>query len=141
MSDGLDKSELDIFMKLRIHLRLLLIVTIAWIIFFIGGYPDYYQQYTTEFMIIFDVFIFPPIWYIIYRSASRTKSGRGLIISVWWSIYITIPLFIYDYIYCGLYLGFGLNFLVTYWYLTVYYIVPWIFFPITGLLIDKKNIK
>ena len=128
-------------MRIKSHLRLLGIVTIAWVLFLIGGYPDYYQQYSTEFMVVFDIIIFPPLWYIVYRSAKRTKTGRGLIISIWWSFYITVPLFTYDFIYCGMYLGHGLDFLITYWYLTVYYVIPWLIFPITGFFIEKKNKK
>jgi hypothetical protein len=122
-------------------MRLLLIVTIAWFLFLLIGYPDYYQQYSTEFMIAFDLIILLPIWYIVYRSAKRTKPGRALIISIWWSFYISVPLFIYDLVYCGIYLGHGWNFLLVYWYLSVYYIVPWLFFPITGFWIDNKKIK
>jgi len=128
-------------MKIKNHIKLLVIVTIAWILFLIIGYPDYYRQYSTEFMIAFDIIILPPIWYIVYRSAKRTKPGRGFIISLWWSFYISVPLFIYDLMYCGLYLSHGMNFLVTYWYLTAYYIIPWLFFPISGFIIDRKNNK
>ena len=126
-------------MKIKNHIKLFVIVTIAWMIFLILGLPDYYQQYSTAIMIVFDIIILPPIWYLVYKSAKRTKPGRGLIISVWWSFYITVPLFIYDLIYCGIYLGHGLDFLITYWYLSVYYIIPWLFFPISGFIIDKKN--
>jgi len=126
-------------MKIKNHIKLFGIVTIAWMIFLILGLPDYYQQYSTGIMIVFDIIILPPIWYLVYKSAKRTKPGRGLIISVWWSFYITVPLFIYDLIYCGIYLGHGLDFLITYWYLSVYYIIPWLFFPISGFIIDKKN--
>jgi len=128
-------------MRLRKHLHLLLIVTMAWILFLIIGYPDYYQQYSTEFMIAFDIIILPPIWYIVYRSAKRAKPRRGFIISLWLSFYISVPLFIYDLIYCGIYLGHGMSFISTYWYLSVYYIVPWLFFPVTGFVVDKKNCK
>jgi len=128
-------------MQFKNHLKLFIVVTTAWIIFLIIGLPDYYQQYSTKFMIVFDIIILPPIWYIVYRSAKRTKPGRGFIISMWWSFYISVPLFIYDLIYCGIYLGYGMSFLWIYWYLTVYYIFPWILFHTTGLLIDKNRNK
>ena len=128
-------------MRLRKHAHLLIIVTIAWILFVIIGYPDYYQQYSTELMIVFDLIILPPIWYVVYRSAKRTKPGRGFTISLWWSFYISVPLFIYDLIYCGIYLGHGMSFILMYWYLSVYYIIPWLLFPITGYLIDNKKNK
>ena len=33
-------------MKVRRHIRLLVLVTIAWALFWLLGLPDYYQQYT-----------------------------------------------------------------------------------------------
>jgi len=90
-------------------------------------------------MIAFLLAILPPIWYIIYRSAKHSGPGSGMKDSLWWSFYISVPLFIYDLIYCGFYLGHGIRFLWKYWYLTVYYILPWILFPPTGWLIEKKR--
>jgi len=117
---------------LKRHIRLLSYVTLAWILFWIGGLPDYYQQYSTRFMVVFDILIFPPIWSIVYFSAKRAQQNRRLSVGVWLSIYITVPLFIYDLVYCGLFLGNGISFLWKYWYVTVYYIIPWMAFPVTG---------
>ena len=121
------------------HLRRLSYVTLAWILFWIVGLPNYYQQYSTKFMVIFDILIFPPIWFIVYFSAKHARQNRGLSVGLWLSFYITVPLFIYDLIYCGFYLGYGTSFLWKYWYVTVYYIVPWMAFPVTGWWIDKRN--
>ena len=126
-------------MNLRKHLRLLIFVSLAWLLFWIGGLPVYYQQYSIKFMIIFDLAILPPIWFIIYRSAKHSKPGRGLKVCLWWSFYISFPLFIYDLIYCGFYLGHGMGFLTKYWYISVYYILPWIIFPPTGWFVDKRR--
>lgn len=126
-------------MSLRKHIRLLILVSIAWGLFWIIGLPDYYQQYSDLFMIIFDLAILPPIWFIIYRSAKHSKPGRGLKVSLWWAFYISVPLFIYDLVYCGFYLGHSTSFLTKYWYLTVYYILPWIIFPPTGWWVEKKR--
>ena len=127
-------------MRVRDHLRLLFFVSIAWLLFWIGGLPDYYQQYSTTFMILFDLAILPPIWLIVYRSIKRAKSNRRLIISLWWAFYISIPLFVYDFIYVGIYLGHGMTFLWSYWYITIYYLLPWFLFPLTGWLSEKKVI-
>lgn len=121
------------------HLRRLSYVSLAWILFWIAGLPNYYQQYSTKFMVIFDILIFPPIWFIVYLSAKHARHNRGLSVGLWLSFYITVPLFIYDLIYCGFYLGYGTSFLWKYWYVTVYYIVPWMAFPVTGWWIDKRN--
>ena len=126
-------------MKLRKHFQLLIIVTAAWFLFWVAGLPDYYQQYSTAFMIVFDVLVLPPIWFLIYRRAKKARQGRALKVSLWWAFYISIPLFIYDLVYCSLYLGHGATFLTKYWYLTAYYILPWIIFPPMGWFIDKKS--
>jgi hypothetical protein len=128
-------------MRVYSHLKLLLFVSIAWIIFWLLGLPDYYQQYSFRFMLIFDLAILPIIWFVIYRSIKNAKSGRKLLRSIWWSFYITVPLFIYDIIYIGIYLEQGISFLWKYWYLTVYYIIPWIIFPPTGCLLERKQVK
>jgi hypothetical protein len=126
-------------MRIRSHLRLLVIVSVAWILFWIAGLPDYYQQYSTKFMIFFDLAILPPIWLIVYRSIKKARPGKGFKISLWWSFYISFPLFAYDFLYCGVYLGHTTTFLWEYWYLTVYYVLPWIIFPPTGWLVDKAH--
>lgn len=128
-------------MKRHNHLRIFLLVTTAWILFWAAGLPDYYQQYSTRAMIFFDLIILPPIWAVIYFSVKKARPGRALAASLWWAFYISVPLFIYDFLYAGIYLGHGLKFLQTYWYLTVYYILPWILFPPMGWFIDKKQIS
>ena len=42
-------------------------------------------------------------------------------------------------VFWGGYLGHYAAFLTKYWYLTVYYVIPWLLFPPTGWLVDKKN--
>lgn len=129
----------NIAMKFCKHIRLLILVSLAWVLFWIAGLPDYYQQYTIKFMVIFDLAILPPIWFIIYRSAIHSRPGNGLNVCLWWSFYISFPLFIYDLIYCGFYLGHSIGFLTKYWYITVYYILPWVIFPPTGWVVDKRR--
>ncbi|UCG21874.1 MAG: hypothetical protein JSU80_04675 [Deltaproteobacteria bacterium] len=127
-------------MPLRKHLRILFIVTLAWLIFWLVGLPHYYRQYSPRFMAIFDAAILPPLWLVVYLSAKRARKGRGLAVTLWLSFYITVPLFIYDLIYCGIHLGYGISFLWEYWYLTVYYILPWLIFPLTGWWVDRRGL-
>lgn len=124
-------------MSIRRHVRLLLIVTVAWLLVWIVGLPNYYRQYSTTFMFIFDVVVLLPIWWVGYRSMKKSKNG--LRSSLWLAFYITIPLFVYDYLYCGYYLGYGINFVWIYWYLSVYYIIPWLIFPLTGWWLDRRR--
>jgi hypothetical protein len=126
-------------MNLRKHLRLLVIVTAAWILFFVAGLPDYYQQYSTKAMIVFDVVVLLPLWYIGYRIIRYSRSP--ITSSLWLSFYFVVPLFLYDYLYCGMYLGYGMGFFLKFWYLTVYYILPWLIFPLTGWWFDHQKQK
>ena len=126
-------------MKPRKHFQLFIIVSIAWLLFWVAGLPDYYQQYSSTSMVIFDLAVLPPIWFLVYRNAKHSRPGNGVKVCLWWAFYISAPLFFYDLIYCGFYLGHGTSFLTNYWYLTVYYILPWIIFPPTGWFIDKKT--
>jgi hypothetical protein len=126
-------------MNVQTHVKLLSIVSLAWLLFWVAGLPDYYQQYSATTMIVFDLLVLPPIWFLVYRFAKHSGPGQGMKSSLWWAFYISVPLFIYDLVYCGWYLGHSLILLTKYWYLTVYYILPWILFPPMGLLLDKKN--
>jgi len=126
-------------MRISRHLKLLFIVTAAWILFFVAGLPDYYQQYSTIAMIVFDIVVFPGLWSIGYRSIR--KSRNRIASSLWLSFYFVVPLFIYDYFYCGIYLGYGIMFILKFWYLTVYYILPWLMYPLTGWWLDCQRQK
>lgn len=114
------------------------IVSAAWLLFWLAGLPDYYQQYSVTAMLIFDFLVLPPTWFLIYRRVKSARPGRGLEVSFWWAFYITVPLFLYDLIYCGYYLGHKAYFLNKYWYLTIYYILPWTLFPPMGWIMDRK---
>jgi hypothetical protein len=118
---------------------MLVIVSLAWLVFWIAGLPDYYRQYSIGFMILFDLAILLPIWFFVYEIVRRAKQGRGLIISFWKSFYISVPLFIYDLLYYGVHIGHGASFLWKYWYLRVYYILPWLLIPPMGWLVEKNR--
>ena len=61
--------------------------------------------------------------------------GRAVALAFWF----TVPLFLYDLAYCGVRLGHGLGFVVPYWYLTAYYVVPWVLFPATALWLERSG--
>jgi hypothetical protein len=123
-------------MNLRKHLRLLGIVTAAWLLFWVAGLPDYYQQYSTQAMVVFDFAVLPPLWFATYWSVRKSRNRFAN--SLWLAFYFTVPLFFYDYLFCGVYLRHGLAFLWDYWYLTVYYILPWLILPLTGWRLSKS---
>ena len=56
----------------------------------------------------------------------------------WWlSLYLTLPLFIYDYLLIGLYWGHGIGFVFPYWYLTFFYFSFWIQIPLVARSMAK----
>ncbi len=126
-------------MKLRGHSTILVFVTIAWGLFWLIGLPDYYQQYATVSMLIFDIIILILLTGFLYWLLKRTPQQFRSSLSFWLAFYITIPLFIYDYLYCGIYLGNGLTFVSTYWYLSVYYIIPWILCPALIIILNHQR--
>ena len=120
------------------HLKILAIVTLAWALFWVIGLPDYYRQYSDRFMALFDLAILFPLWYVVFRVLRTEPRGRRLALAGWLAFYITVPLLLYDILYCGVYLGYGAGFFAEFWYLSVYYIVPWIILPPTGLWLDRR---
>ncbi len=116
-------------MRAKIHLRIFIIATIVWLFFLLLGMPDYYLQYSTDIMIIFVVLLLIPISLIIYRVFKSVKPEKKVQISFWYAFYFTVPLALYDLLYCGIYLGYGINFILVFWFLSIYYIIPWILFP------------
>jgi hypothetical protein len=121
----------------RGHVKLLVAASVVWLGFWVAGLPDYYQQYSTRSLILFEVLLLPPVgWagFVALRARRRSsRMKRALAIA----FYFTVPLFLYDLVYCGLHLGHGLRFVVPYWYLTVYYFVPWALFPLTALWLER----
>ena len=73
------------------------------------------------------------------RLINSAKPGRRLALSFWRSLYFTAPLFLLDWLYCGIYLGEGAGYFAKYWYLTVFYFVPWMLFLPMGVVLEKKR--
>jgi len=128
-------------MIVKIHLRILIYATIVWVLFFLAGMPDYYLQYSTKSIILYEILLLIPFSVIIWFIFRPKKTSRRIKLSLWYSFYFTVPLSIYDYIYCGIYLGYGLRFIYVFWFLSVYYIIPWILFPMIAMLLNKKQAK
>jgi hypothetical protein len=108
------------------HLRLAVVGPLVWAAFWVLGWPDYYQQYSTAFVAFGTAALVPPTIWIGWRSISRAKPEHRVSRAAWLSFYFTVPFFALDYAYCGLWLGEGIGFVATYWYLTAFYFIPWI---------------
>ena len=126
-------------MKKRHHLRLLGLATVVWAAFLIAGLPEYYQQYPPGFMVVFDLLVLIPIA-IVYRAVlGRVQPQRRMEVALWIAFYFTVPLAVYDDVYCGLVLGFGFRFVVDFWYLSVYYFIPWLLAPAIVWTLDRRD--
>lgn len=119
------------------HVRLLVIATIAWVVFWLAGWPSYYQQYSTAAMLWFETILLVPVAAIAYFILKRVPRARRMSVACWIAFYFTGPIAFYDWLYCGVYLGHGLAFLWRFWYLTTYYVVPWVFLPGTAWALNS----
>lgn len=119
------------------HIRLLVTATLVWAAFWIGGLPAYYQQYSQASMILFDVLLLPPLAAVFWAWLGRASPRHRVEMSLWMAFYFTVPLAIYDWLYCGLYLGHGIAFLGRFWYLTAYYVIPWPLLPVIAVLVNR----
>ncbi len=126
-------------MRIKHHIRILIIATIIWFFFLILGLPDYYLQYSTEIMIWFDISLIIPFSIFIWFVLTKIKKSRRMNIALWYSFYFTLPLAFYDYLYCGIYLKYGFSFIYVFWFLSVYYLVLWILFPTIAVILNNRS--
>ena len=122
-------------MSPRKHLVLLLQASVVWFVFWLAGLPDYFQQYSTLTMGVVCTFL--SVLFSLYAVfiLSRCREEVQFSRAFWLSFYYTVPFAIYDALYCGWYLGLGAAFLVSHWYLTVFYFSIWVtFIPVVWLL-------
>jgi hypothetical protein len=126
-------------MTIRGHSGVLLIATVVWAGFWIAGLPSYYQQYSNLLMIWFDSLVLIPIAGIVYFVLRRVQPEKRLTIALWLAFYFTVPLAVYDWLYCGLYLGHGVQFVSRYWYLSVYYAIPWVLLPLMAFFLNRMR--
>jgi len=117
------------------HAKMLIQMVLVWLGFWILGLPDYYQQYATAAIgaasAVLSVLISLACLAILVRTRPERRTNKAL----WLSVYFTVPFAVLDTLYCGIYLGHGLTYLWKYWYLTVFYVTPWLtLLPTAALL-------
>ena len=123
-------------MKPRKHLTLFFQASLVWLMFWLAGLPsNYFQDYSAVTMGIASVLIsvatsLAAIW-LLRSGRDETRMSRAF----WLSVYYTIPFATYDFLYCGWYLGYGSSYISMYWYLSIFYITPWLTFLPTAMLL------
>jgi hypothetical protein len=128
-------------MQWRSHGSLLAGATAAWAIFWLAGLPRYYQQYSTRTMVWFDVVVLPPALWLLGRLLRRFAPGDRIRASLWMAFYFTVPLAVYDWLYCGIFLGHGVRFIYVFWYLSVYYVIFWPALPICAYVLNTRDAR
>lgn len=122
-------------MPLRSHLKTLGQMVLIWFVFWVLGLPHYYQQYPTAAVGFAAVLLSVAISLVCTAVLVRTREERRVRKAIWLSVYYTIPFAVLDTLYCGVYLGHGSSYLWKYWYLTVFYLSPWLtLLPTAALL-------
>ena len=120
------------------HIQTLLLMILIWFAFWLLGLPDYYQQYSTAAVAFSAVLLSTLISLACLAVLVRTRPERRTNKALWLSFYYTVPFAVLDSLYCGLYLGHGATYLWKYWYLTVFYISPWITLLPTAALLRTR---
>jgi len=87
----------------------------------------------------FSVVLIALIVVLARRVFVHVNPRRRKALASWLSFYFTVPLMLLDYLYCGLYLGHGWHFVARYWYLTAFYIVPWVILIPTARLLSRPQ--
>jgi hypothetical protein len=125
-------------MTVKKHFYLLLQSIAVWAGFWLFGLPDYYQQYSTLAMAVGCTVLSVIVSLAALRILLLGHPANRMTRAFWYSFYYTVVLAILDTAYCGIYLGLGAKYLAQYWYLTVFYITPWLTFLPTAYLLRGK---
>ena len=128
-------------MTARNHINLLIQGIIVWAAFWVIGLPDYYQQYSQLAMGVGSTMLSVAISLFALYSMLRGRPQARMSRAIWISFYYTVPLAILDTLYCGVYLGHGAAYFTKYWYLTVFYLTPWLTFPPTAWLLSRAEVR
>lgn len=120
-------------MTARKHAELLAYSFVTWLSFYLLGLPEYYQQWylwaKVAIVIAVTLAYFPITRYTLLR---YWDDGHHFKNSCWLALYLTLPLFVYDYVLLAWYKGLGIGFVIPYWYLTFFYFSFWLQFPFIG---------
>lgn len=120
------------------HFKTLAQMVLIWFGFWLLGLPEYYQQYPTAVVGAAAVLLSVAISLVCLAVLVRAQPERRMNKALWLSIYYTVPFAVLDTLYCGIYLGHGSAYLWKYWYLTVFYVSPWLTLMPTAALLRGR---
>lgn len=130
-------------LKTNKHIHLSLISIAVYALFIVRGLSsNHYQDLSVDFYFVegIDIFIFLiPTCFLILKLISKKQDYFKD--SMWLAFYTTIPFFFFDLIFLGIIKGFGIEFFSKWWFLSIFYFILWIEFPIIGYLMEKNSLK
>ncbi|GAA5315149.1 MAG: hypothetical protein AseanaTS_03530 [Candidatus Pelagadaptatus aseana] len=128
-------------MTVKKHLQLLAYSFITWLTFYLIGLPEYYQQWP-----LWAKLVVVPVVTALYFPVARFSlnhywdDGNHRVNARWLALYLTVPLFVYDYLLLAVYKGIGIYFVIPYWYLTFFYFSFWIQFPYVARQMERETL-
>ncbi len=124
------------------HLKLAIYSFLTWLSFYLLGLPEYYQQWPLWTKLVI-VPVVTALYFPVTRYTLRKywNDGQHMANSCWLAFYLTVPLFIYDYLLLAIYKDLGIGFVVPYWYLTFFYFSFWVQFPYIGWKMERRERK
>jgi len=122
------------------HARFLLYSFVTWLTFFLIGLPDYYQGWPFWAKVVLCIAV-TLMYFPATAWSLRTffDDGRHRRNACWLALYLTLPLFTYDYLLLAVYMDLGIGFVVPYWYLTLFYFSFWVQFPLVALWMETRT--
>ncbi len=127
-------------MTFKKHRELLVYSFVTWLTFYLIGLPEYYQQWYLWAKVAI-LFLVTGMYFPITRLTLENywQDGKHIVNSCWLAFYLTVPLFVYDYLLLAWYKGLGIWFVIPYWYLTFFYFSFWIQFPFVGWQLSRQG--
>jgi hypothetical protein len=127
-------------MTAKRHAQLLGYSFVTWLTFYLVGLPEYYQQWPQWSKIVLVVLV-TVMYFPVTRYTLKTywNDGRHTANSCWLALYLTVPLFVYDYLLLAYYKELGISFVIPYWYLTFFYFSFWLQFPYIAKQLEREE--
>jgi len=125
-------------MSIQKHAVLSVIALLAWVVFYLIGIPsNYFLDWNlaekTLLSLVAAFAIVPLLGFFVILFVG----GDYFKVSLWFSFYASVLVFVMDYIVVGLVQGHGMGFLLTHWPLTLGYLYVWVSLPLIGLALRK----
>lgn len=127
-------------MNISKHFQLTAYSFFTWLSFYLIGLPEYYQQWPFWAKVVI-LFLVTALYFPVtkYTLKKYWGDGRHMVNSCWLALYLTLPLFIYDYLLLAVYKELGIYFVIPYWYLTFFYFSFWVQFPYIAWRMEKEE--